>query len=174
MAAYDLPLSVVVPLFNEEASLEPLVDQLLAALRPLALDFELVLVDDGSRDTDSELPCATLAGESPEIVAVLLRRNYGQTAAMAAGFDDEPWGHDRHPRWRPAERSGRHPAAAGAGWQEGYDLVSGWRHQRQDAALSRPAAQPAGQRPDRPRDRCAAPRLRLLAQGLPPRAGSTI
>ncbi|NDC34755.1 MAG: glycosyltransferase [Synechococcaceae bacterium WB9_2_112] len=133
--ADDLPLSVVVPLFNEEASLEPLVDQLLAALRPLGLDFELVLVDDGSRDRTPSL-LATLAGRVPEIVAVVLRRNYGQTAAMAAGFDTSRGAMivtlDGDLQNDPADI----PLLLGR-LQEGYDLVSGWRHQRQDAALSR-------------------------------------
>jgi glycosyltransferase involved in cell wall biosynthesis len=77
---------VVVPLYNEEDSLRQLVAQLLEAVRPMGLPFELVLVDDGSRDR-TPLLLRELALEVPELVAVLLRRNYGQTAAMAAGFD---------------------------------------------------------------------------------------
>ncbi|MBM5802896.1 MAG: glycosyltransferase family 2 protein [Cyanobacteria bacterium K_DeepCast_35m_m2_155] len=133
--ATDLALSVVVPLFNEEDSLEPLVEQLLSVLRPLGLGFELVMVDDGSRDgTPAKL--AQLSERVDELVAVLLRRNYGQTAAMAAGFDascgrvivtlDGDLQND------PADI----PQLLGK-LNEGYDLVSGWRHQRQDAALSR-------------------------------------
>jgi glycosyltransferase involved in cell wall biosynthesis len=79
-------LSVVVPLFNEEASLPQLVAQLLQALRPLGRSFELVLVDDGSSDGSAAL-LRQLASATPELVVVVLRRNYGQTAAMAAGFD---------------------------------------------------------------------------------------
>jgi len=133
--ATDLALSVVVPLFNEEDSLEPLVEQLLSVLRPLGLGFELVMVDDGSRDgTPAKL--AQLSERVDELVAVLLRRNYGQTAAMAAGFDascgrvivtlDGDLQND------PADI----PQLLSK-LNEGYDLVSGWRHQRQDAALSR-------------------------------------
>ena len=81
-----LALSVVVPLFNEQDSLRPLVSQLLEAVRPLGVAFELVLVDDGSKDATATV-LAELSEEVPELVAVLLRRNYGQTAAMAAGFD---------------------------------------------------------------------------------------
>ena len=131
----EIPLSVVVPLFNEAESLASLVQQLLSALRPLNLPFELVLVDDGSRDGTGEA-LQRLAGEIPELVAVLLRRNYGQTAAMAAGFDasrgqvivtlDGDLQND------PADIPLLLSKLA-----EGYDLVSGWRHQRQDARLSR-------------------------------------
>ena len=84
----ELPpeLSIVVPLYNEAESLPPLVEQLLAALRPLGRSFELVLVDDGSSD-DTAAVLRHLAAQTPELVAVLLRRNYGQTPAMSAGFD---------------------------------------------------------------------------------------
>jgi glycosyltransferase involved in cell wall biosynthesis len=92
-------------------------------------------VDDGSRDGTGEA-LQRLAGEIPELVAVLLRRNYGQTAAMAAGFDasrgqvivtlDGDLQND------PADIPLLLSKLA-----EGYDLVSGWRHQRQDSRLSR-------------------------------------
>ncbi len=131
----EIALSVVVPLFNEAESLASLVQQLLSALRPLNLPFELVLVDDGSRDGTGEA-LQRLSGEIPELVAVLLRRNYGQTAAMAAGFDasrgqvivtlDGDLQND------PADIPLLLSKLA-----EGYDLVSGWRHQRQDSRLSR-------------------------------------
>lgn len=128
-------LSVVVPLYNEHESLRPLVDQLLTALRPLGLGFEIVLVDDGSQDHTAAV-LAKLGGEVPELVAVLLRRNYGQTAAMAAGFDascgDVIVTLDGDLQNDPADI----PLLL-ARLDEGYDLVSGWRHQRQDAAISR-------------------------------------
>ena len=79
-------LSIVVPLYNEEESLPLLVERLLAVLRPLGRPFELVLVDDGSSDATAVV-LRRLAAATPELVAVLLRRNYGQTPAMAAGFD---------------------------------------------------------------------------------------
>ena len=69
-----LDLSVVVPLYNEEGSLPHLMEQLLAALRPLGLRFEMVLVDDGSRDGTAAL-LRDQAERVPELVAVLLRRN---------------------------------------------------------------------------------------------------
>ena len=128
-------LSVVVPLFNEEESLPLLVERLLTSLRPLGRSFELVLVDDGSSDRTAAV-LRKQASAVPELVAVLLRRNYGQTAAMAAGFDAS---------------SGRLIVTLDGDLQndpadipmlleqleQGFDLVSGWRHQRQDHAVSR-------------------------------------
>ena len=136
MSSASVPeLSIVVPLFNEEESLPLLVEKLLLALRPLRRSFELVLVDDGSSDRTADVLRQQAAG-APELVAVLLRRNYGQTAAMAAGFDasrgrlivtlDGDLQND------PADI----PMLLGR-LEEGYDLVSGWRHQRQDHAVSR-------------------------------------
>jgi glycosyltransferase involved in cell wall biosynthesis len=130
-----LELSVVVPLYNEEGSLQQLVDQVLSALRPLGLSFELVLVDDGSRDA-TPLLLRELASRVPELVAVLLRRNYGQTAAMAAGFDSS-----RAPIIVTLDGDLQNDPAdiplLLATLEEGYDLVSGWRHQRQDGAINR-------------------------------------
>jgi glycosyltransferase involved in cell wall biosynthesis len=129
-------LSVVVPLYNEEGSLPHLIDQLLQALRPLGRSFELVLVDDGSRDGTAAV-LRNRASQVPELVAVLLRRNYGQTAAMAAGFDasrgrvlvtlDGDLQND------PADI----PLLLRQLEEGNLDLVSGWRHQRQDHAVSR-------------------------------------
>jgi glycosyltransferase involved in cell wall biosynthesis len=128
-------LSVVVPLFNEAEGLPLLVEQLLAALRPLGHPFELVLVDDGSRDTTATV-LERLSGQVPELVAVLLRRNYGQSAAMAAGFDASSGAVivtlDGDLQNDPADI----PLLLSE-LERGYDLVSGWRHRRQDAAVSR-------------------------------------
>lgn len=137
MAAESTPsLSVVVPLYNEEGSLPHLIDQLLSALRPLKRSFEIVLVDDGSRDGTAAV-LRDHVERIPELVAVLLRRNYGQTAAMAAGFDasrgevivtlDGDLQND------PADI----PLLLEQLERGQLDLVSGWRHQRQDNRLSR-------------------------------------
>jgi glycosyltransferase involved in cell wall biosynthesis len=131
----EIALSVVVPLFNEAESLASLVQQLLAALRPLDLAFELVLVDDGSRDGTGDA-LQRLSNDIPELVGVLLRRNYGQTAAMAAGFDASKGQVivtlDGDLQNDPADIPLLLNKLA-----DGYDLVSGWRHQRQDSRLSR-------------------------------------
>ena len=128
-------ISVVIPLYNEADGLELLLEQLLEVMRPMAEPFELVLIDDGSTDGTAER-LQQLARDTPELVAVLLRRNYGQTPAMAAGFDvsrgrvivtmDGDLQNDPGDIPRIVNRL-----------REGYDLVSGWRHQRQDKQLSR-------------------------------------
>jgi glycosyltransferase involved in cell wall biosynthesis len=133
----ELPpeLSIVVPLYNEAESLPPLVEQLLDALRPLGRPFELVLVDDGSSDGTAAV-LRQLAAQTPELVAVLLRRNYGQTPAMAAGFDASRGAVivtlDGDLQNDPADI----PLLLEQ-LEQGYDLVSGWRHRRQDPTMSR-------------------------------------
>ncbi|WP_320673906.1 glycosyltransferase family 2 protein [Prochlorococcus sp. MIT 1341] len=128
-------LSVVVPIYNEEESLPELVDQLLAALRPAFATFEIVLVNDGSTDRTAEV-LAELSNQVKEIVGVLLRKNYGQTAAMAAGFDiaigEIVVSLDGDLQNDPADI----PLLVDK-LREGYDLVSGWRYKRKDSALQR-------------------------------------
>ncbi len=131
----NVALSIVVPIYNEEESLPFLVSQLLEVLQPMGEPFELVLVNDGSSDNSAEV-IRKLSIEIPELVGVLLRKNYGQTAAMAAGFDissgeivvtlDGDLQND------PADI----PLLVNK-IRDGFDLVSGWRYRRQDAAISR-------------------------------------
>ena len=79
-------LSVIVPLYNEEESVTPLYEKIVAAVQPLGLDFEILFVDDGSKD--NTVPVATLiANQDKRLRIVKFRRNYGQTPAMAAGID---------------------------------------------------------------------------------------
>ena len=137
-AAESMPnpeLSVVVPIYNEAESIVPLVEAIATVLQPTDMSYEIVCVDDGSRDGSAEM-LKQLAQSRDDLRAVLLRRNYGQTAAMAAGFNhavgqvivtlDGDLQND------PADI----PQMV-ARLSEGYDLVSGWRKQRQDAALTR-------------------------------------
>jgi len=79
-------LSVVIPVYNEQESLPELIRRTEAACAQLAIDYEILLVDDGSSDASAEM--LTAAAEAPDshIVAVLLNRNYGQHSAIMAGF----------------------------------------------------------------------------------------
>ena len=131
----DISISIVVPIFNEEESIPALVKQLLEVLRPMEETFELVLINDGSSDKSADV-IKKISLEVPELVGVLLRKNYGQTAAMAAGFDissgeivvtlDGDLQND------PADI----PLIVNK-IRDGFDLVSGWRYRRKDSAISR-------------------------------------
>jgi glycosyltransferase involved in cell wall biosynthesis len=128
-------LSIIVPIYNEVQSLPRLLEAIATALESTAFSYEVICVDDGSSDGSAEW-LRQQALERTNLRAVLLRRNYGQTAAMAAGFNHA---HgkilvtlDGDLQNDPADI----PLLV-AKLNEGYDLVSGWRKQRQDAALTR-------------------------------------
>lgn len=128
-------LSVVVPIYNEVESIPSLIEAIASSLKATNLAYELICVDDGSKDGSSEL-LKQQAQARPDLRVVLLRRNYGQTAAMAAGFDSARGQVivtlDGDLQNDPADI----PLLL-AKLQEGYDMVSGWRQNRQDAALKR-------------------------------------
>lgn len=135
MKPLPLPeISLVIPLYNEAENVPLLTERLAAALRPLGRPWEMVLIDDGSRDgTATALKAA--AALYPELVPLTFRRNYGQTAAMQAGFD--------HARGQivvtldgdlqndPADI----PAMLQKMADTDADIVSGWRKHRQDHAI---------------------------------------
>jgi glycosyltransferase involved in cell wall biosynthesis len=130
-----IDLSIVVPIYNEAESLPTLVQAIADAVQDTSLSYEIICVDDGSRDGSTEI-LMDIALQRTDLKAVILRRNYGQTPAMAAGFEcaegqvivtlDGDLQND------PADI----PILL-AKLNEGYDLVSGWREKRQDAALTR-------------------------------------
>ncbi|MDB9497032.1 glycosyltransferase family 2 protein [Spirulina major CS-329] len=128
-------VSVVVPIYNEVESLERLVNAIAASLQPTSLRYEILCIDDGSTDGSGEL-LRKLAQERRYLRAIILRRNYGQTPAMAAGFKHAQGltivTLDGDLQNDPADI----PILL-AKLEEGYDLVSGWRKNRQDAALTR-------------------------------------
>ncbi len=130
-----LDVSVVVPIYNEVDSLPHLIDTIAQTLKGTGLSYEIILVDDGSLDGSVEL-LKRFAAERQDLRAVLLRKNYGQTAAMAAGFHyavgEAIITLDGDLQNDPADI----PMLL-AKLNEGYDLVSGWRKHRQDDALTR-------------------------------------
>jgi len=129
-------VSIVVPLYNEVLNLDDLHRQLVAALEPSGRSFELVLVDDGSRDGTREKLLA-LADEDPRVVAVVLRRNFGQTAAFSAGFDrsrgDVVVTSDGDLQNDPADI----PSLVDKLEREDLDMVCGWRRRRRDPLSKR-------------------------------------
>ena len=104
-------LSVVIPVFDEVECLDALVRDVGAVLDALGRSAEIVAVDDGSTDGSFERLVA-LGAVEPRLRVVRLQRNYGQTAALAAGIEPRARRPDRDPGRRPAERPARHPAAA--------------------------------------------------------------
>lgn len=128
-------LSIVVPVYNEVENLRPLLAEITTALALEKLDYEVIFVNDGSHDGSAEL-LGQLAAETPHVVAIQFRRNHGQTAAFAAGFD---YAHGRAILTIDADRQ-NDPADIPrlmAKLHEGYDVVNGWRQNRQDAFLMR-------------------------------------
>jgi len=125
-------LSVVVPLYNEEESVGPLVEAVRGALQD---SWELLLVDDGSRDRTVERARA-LSAADPRVRLVRLARNYGQTPAMQAGFD-QARGDIVVTMDGDLQNDPRDIPALVARLEEGYDLVAGYRERRQDVFLKR-------------------------------------
>jgi dolichol-phosphate mannosyltransferase len=134
-AGSGLDVSVIVPIYNEVESLPFLLEAIATALTASQITYEIVCVDDGSKDGSAEL-LKQQAQTRTDLRAVILRRNYGQTAAMAAGF--------KHAKGRvivtldgDLQNDPVDIPLLLAKLEEGYDLVSGWRKARQDAALTR-------------------------------------
>ncbi|NLO91417.1 MAG: glycosyltransferase family 2 protein [Elusimicrobia bacterium] len=132
----SVKLSVVIPVFNEEENLRPLAQELSAALRPLGLEYEVLWVDDGSADSSPAI-IRELCAADPAMRGIFFGRNFGQTAAIAAGAR-----HSRGELVALLDADGQNDPADIPSMLEqmqkgGYDLVSGWRKNRQDARLTR-------------------------------------
>jgi glycosyltransferase involved in cell wall biosynthesis len=130
-----MDLSVVVPVYNEEESIESLVAEVCGALAGTGLDYELICVDDGSRDRSFQI-LATLAESQPRLRVAQFRRNFGQTAAMQAGLDAAR-GRVVVTMDADLQNDPRDIPALLAKLDEGYDMVAGWRKHRQDRFLNR-------------------------------------
>ena len=127
--------SIVVPFFNEQENIPPLYMKLTEVMDSVGEPYELVFVDDGSKDNTFKV-LAEIYEHDRRVNLVRLRRNFGQTAALKAGFDyargeviismDGDLQHDPEEIPRFLEKI-----------EEGFDLVSGWRHHRQDHWLMR-------------------------------------
>ena len=131
----EVYLSVIVPIFNEVESLPVLIAKIADVLQESKRSYEIIAVDDGSQDGSAEL-LQKLARSRHDLVAIIFRRNYGQTPAMAAGFQYAKGKImitlDGDLQNYPADI----PKLV-AKVEEGYDLVSGWRKNRQDNRLTR-------------------------------------
>jgi glycosyltransferase involved in cell wall biosynthesis len=131
----EIRYSIVVPFFNEQENIPPLYMKLTEVMDAIGEHYELVFVDDGSRDNSFRV-LSEIYEHDRRVNLIRLRRNFGQTAALKAGFDfargtiiismDGDLQHDPEEIPRFLEKI-----------EEGYDLVSGWRHARRDHWLMR-------------------------------------
>src|SRR4029078_12723450 len=128
-------LSIVIPVHNEEPSLLPLYDRLTAVLESLQKPYEILFVDDASTDRSFEL-LANLVETDEHLKVIRLRRNFGQTAALSAGFH-EAEGEVIIAMDGDLQHAPEDIPALLKKIDEGYDIASGWRKQRMDNALTR-------------------------------------
>ena len=128
-------ISVFLPVYDEEPNLRLLHEKLDEALRKLGRTAEIIYVDDGSRDRSLDI-LRELAQKDPRVRVVALRRNYGQTAAMAAGIDAAR-GRVLIPMDADLQNDPADIARLLDKLDEGYDVVSGWRKNRQDKLITR-------------------------------------
>jgi glycosyltransferase involved in cell wall biosynthesis len=131
----QLGLSVVIPLFNEQDNVSPLYERLTAALAQLNKTFEIIFVDDGSSDGTYAALCR-LAQQDSNVKVINLRRNFGQTAALTAGFDYAQ-GEIIIPMDGDLQNDPADIPMLLTKLEEGFDVVSGWRKNRQDKELLR-------------------------------------
>ena len=128
-------LSVIVPLYNEEENVQDLYSQIVKSCEKMGRPFEVLIVDDGSTDRSFAL-LKEMQGRDPRLKVIRLRRNFGQTAAMSAGFD-----HARGEIIITLDADLQNDPADFPGLlekiDEGYDVVSGWRKKRRDRFLTR-------------------------------------
>ena len=133
-----LPVSIVIPVFNEEQNLPRLFEEIAAALRPLPWPWEVLFVDDGSTDASLAV-LKTLAAGNPEVRYLAFTRNRGQSAAFCAGFDAAS-----HPVVVTLDADLQNdPAdipAMLALFDQGHDMAIGWRRKRQDTFSKRIAS----------------------------------
>ena len=128
-------LSIIVPVYNEKANLADLHQALTQVLQGLDLDYEILFIDDGSNDGGTRI-LADLAERDDHVLVLQFVRNFGQTAALSAGFD-----HARGEIIIPLDADLQNDPAdipqILEKLEEGYDVVSCWRKDRQDPWLTR-------------------------------------
>tara|TARA_B100000214_G_C23915730_1_gene603572 strand:+ start:319 stop:1281 length:963 start_codon:yes stop_codon:yes gene_type:complete len=131
----NIEISIIIPIFNEQESIKFLVAQILQVMKSSNEKFELIVVDDGSKD-NSVIELKELSKEVKELTCIVLRKNYGQTAAMAAGFDKSQ-GKIIVTLDGDLQNDPQDIPLLIKKIRDGYDLVSGWRFKRKDSEFSR-------------------------------------
>jgi len=128
-------LSIVIPIFDEEKNLEPLYSGLKSVLNSLSKPYEIIFVDDGSSDGSFNI-LKTIRQKDETVKVIRLSKNYGQTAALAAGFEHAK-GNVLIPMDADLQNDPQDIPNLLNKMQEGYDIVSGWRKQRQDPLFTK-------------------------------------
>lgn len=128
-------LSIVIPIHNEEPAILPLYDKLTQVLEGMQKPYEIIFVDDASTDRSFDL-LANLVETDNRLKVIRLRRNFGQTAALSAGFD-EAQGHVVVSLDGDLQHDPEDIPALLRKIEEGYDIASGWRKNRIDNAVTR-------------------------------------
>ena len=131
----QLALTMVIPIYNEEGNIDELHRELTAALVGLGRDYEVIAINDGSQDNSYALLNAVQARD-PRWHIIHFRRNFGQTAAIAAGFDAAR-GEVVVTIDADLQNDPRDIKALLDKFDEGYDIVSGWRQDRKESFLTR-------------------------------------
>ncbi|KAB0670194.1 glycosyltransferase family 2 protein [Oryzomonas sagensis] len=130
-----MELSIVVPIYNEEENVAALYESIRDALARTSLEYETIFVDDGSSDSSFTL-LKGIAAQDQRVKLLRFRRNFGQTAAMAAGFDAAT-GAVIIPMDGDLQNDPADIPRLLAKLHEGYDVVSGWRKERKDTFITR-------------------------------------
>jgi len=128
-------ISIVVPVYNESESIKLLINEIFSIMESHKIQFELIIVNDGSVDNTMNV-LEKLSVEIKQLIVVNLRKNYGQTAALAAGFDYSN-GEIIVTLDGDLQNDPRDIPKLITNLNEGYDLICGWRFQRKDKLLNR-------------------------------------
>ena len=128
-------ISIIIPVFNEGESIAYLLDEVLNVMQNNKLNYELIVVNDGSNDNTS-IVLDELTIKVKELSVISLRKNYGQTAAMAAGFDNSK-GEIVITLDGDLQNDPNDIPKLISHINEGYDLICGWRYERKDKLISR-------------------------------------
>jgi len=128
-------LSIVIPIYNEERNIRKLYDEIKAVLGRLDLDYEVIAVDDGSRDKSYQV-LEEIAKKNKKLKIIKFRRNFGQTAAISAGIDASS-GKIIIPMDADLQNNPVDISLLLDKLEQGFDVVSGWRKNRQDKLISR-------------------------------------
>ena len=130
-----IDFSIIVPIYNEEENIEELCRSFEETLKEIKKNYEIIIIDDGSVDGTLE-KAKKIASLNDKVQVISLRRNFGQTAAMAAGFDHAS-GEVIVPMDGDLQNDPADIVLLLEKIEEGYDVVSGWRRERHDAFYSR-------------------------------------